>query len=59
MPVYALKQIMGHSSVITTEVYAKFDEENLLKEIDKVTPIGDADSVDVDILEDVLADEDA
>jgi integrase len=59
MPVYALKQIMGHSSVTTTEVYAKFDEDNLLKEIDKVTPIGDADSVDVDILEDVLADDDA
>jgi len=59
MPVYALKQIMGHSSVTTTEVYAKFDEENLLKEIDKVSPIGNADSVDVEILEDVLADDDA
>jgi hypothetical protein len=40
-------------------VYANFDEDNLLKEIDTVNPIVDKYSMDIEILEDVLADEDA
>ncbi len=54
---YALKQITGRSSVTTTEVYAKFDEDNLLKEMNKVNPIGGAESVDIKTLEDILEDD--
>lgn len=35
-----------------------FDEEYLLIEIDKVSPVENADSVDIEIFEDVFADED-
>ena len=57
--VYAVKQILGHSSVSTTEIYSQFDENILMDEITKVRPIGESESIDEKTLEDVLSDDDA
>ncbi len=54
MRVDALKQILRHTSVTTTEFYAQFDDEKLAGEIGKVKPIGESEIPNIDLLEEVL-----